>query len=353
MMKRKKSETKKTLIAIGAVIIAIVIIFGVLSIALNRPKTAIGIARANFGEGCSIGKTGSLQDITVSPYKFEYVPVVKNNETVGYIVFLNFKSNKRGLMDYLFGTPDKMELAVIFKKDGEFSKIIPFKPGKIFDDELIKTLSEINKHNTEYIIKHVGFVYKTKDKNLQILQNKISNACMLLFSKVNGKEALYKIIPPPGKNRDLTLKSFISSLKLKDYRGNNIDFSVFKDYKFVVVTVNPYCGSCVDNFKLFISKLPVSLPYDKVVVITEGDADTIEKLCAGYSPLLKSKCILINDKSKSLIGQGKLPLGNLVMFEKNFKLFFDGPIADLLNDPQVFNKVVLWQRYENRKLPTP
>jgi len=359
-MKKPTTNRLRAIISIIAIIV-IVAILGVLFAynsyangSLSLSKIAADVFKTNVAIENAQNK---ISDISVSPYSFSYAKIYsklsestqKNSEKnmLGYAVYVNGTIKEPStLLGALFGTTKNVKIAVLFDKDGSYKGTYLLSPRKTFSKEFNQMLTEANKRDVKYIMLHVGIFYPTKNKQVLDLERKISNACILAYSHIRGKEALFAIIPPPGKNSNEQIKDLLFSSKIEDVSRHLVDFSKFKEDKVVIVTVNPRCGSCLDNFMNFIILIPRDMQFDRFIVISTTESKDIENICNKFQANSHKRCNYIVDTKEELIGgNGKFTSGELIMLDKGYKVYFRGPIDELLNDKQLLNKIFRWQPY--------
>ena len=366
-MKKPNTNRIRTVISLIAIII-IVVVLGVLfayNSYVNGSFSLSKIAAGVFKSDVSIENAqDKLVDISISPYSFDYAKIYRklsetnsqNNkgDLLGYGVYIKGTLKEPStLIGALFGTTKNVKIVVFFDKDGNYRGVSLLFPRKTFSKEFKQMLSVANKKDLKYLALHVGMFYPTKDKQVLDLERKISNACMLAYSHIRGKDALFAIIPPPGKNYNEQLKDFLSSIKVEDINGHLVDFSKLGKGKSVIVTVNPRCGSCLDNFINFIILIPRNMRFDNFVVISTTKSKQIEDVCGKLQKNSHSRCnYIIDDEGELIGGNGKLSSGELIMLESGYKVYFRGPVEGLLKNKQLMNKIFRWQPY-GEEGPTP
>ena len=366
-MKKPNTNRYGAVISMIAIII-IVVVLGILfaynsyangSLSLN--KVASGVFKTKISTEDAQSK---LVDISVSPYSFDYVKIYKKlsdatsqnskENLLGYGIYIKGTLKEPPtLIGMLFGTTKNAKIVVFFDKDGNYKGVYLLSPKKTFNKEFNQMLSVANKKDLKYLALHVGMFYPTKDKQILDLERKISNACILAYSHIRGKKALFTIIPPPGKNYNEQLRDLLTSTKIKDINGHLVDFSKFQNGKIVIATVNPRCGSCLDDFMNFIILIPRDMSFDEFVVVSTTESKQIEDICSKFQTNSHKRCNYIVDKNKGLIGgNGKLTSGELIMLENDYKVYFRGPVEGLLKNKQLMNKIFRWQPY-GEEGPTP
>ena len=308
-----------------------------------------------------------IADITVSPYSFPYFKVYKNSASpsnkaseednsalLGYGIYIQSLPRKSlSFSEAIFGLPEIVKLVVFFGRDGNYKGTYLVSPKRSFDVNLNGMINAANSNDLKYLMLHVGIFYKTSDKRILDLERKVSNACILMYSHIKGKQELYKILPPPGKNANVQFKNFIEDLKVRDCKGNTVDFSKLSHEKVIIVTVNPMCASCLDNFTNFVMLIPRNMAFDRFVVVSNAESKTVSDMCDRFLKNFHKRCNLVIDKKGEVLGNGKLSLGELVMFDNGYRLYFKGPIGELLEDSKVLNKIFNWGPYGNQKFLPP
>lgn len=369
-MKKLNTNNYKAVISI-ILIIVIIVALGALFVYnsyVNGSLDANVIAATVFKTNIYIENSPKkLSDISLSPYSFDYFKIYKklsqsnqssskNNEEnlLGYGIYAKgILKEHSALVGMLFGTTKNVKIAVLFDKDGNYRGAYLLSPKKTFSKEFNQMLSVANKKDIKYLMLHVGMFYPTKDKQISDLERKISNACILAYSHINGKKSLYTILPPPGKNSNAQLKDFLMSIRIKDIKGHIVDFSKFEKDEVVIVTVNPRCGECLNNFMNFIILIPRDMPFDKFVVVSTTESKQIENMCSKFQTNSHSRCNYIVDKNNEFIGEnGKLNSGELLMLDNGYKVYFRGPIGDILKNKQLLNKIFRWQPYDENGRPS-
>ena len=349
---RKNNGKNRLLIAVvSGVVIALILIFMGMRFYFVGSHSITSLASAVFKTNVSVGNTQKLSDITVSPYVFEYFDIFSkdssnSNNVIGYGVYEDITKNEDpSFKEILFGMPRNIRLVSFFDKSGIYKGTYLVQPRVSFEKDFNEMLRVANEKDYKYLISHTGLFYKTPNKTALDAERKISNACILMYSHINGKSALYKILPPPGKNNQLSLVRFIKGLRLMDADGHIVDFSKFQNEKVMILTVNPYCGSCLDNFMQFVISIPRNMQLDRFVVISVGKSEKVRNIFNEFKKNANIRCNLIIDTDQKLIGQGKFAIGNLIMLDKGYKVYFNAPIGDLLNDREVMNRIFKWQPY--------
>ncbi|GEM_PF-2948543 len=350
-VKYNRRNSKRTVAIISGVVIILLLVFAGVHIHFSGSYDVNSLAFKVFKVQVSLSEAKKLNDISVSPYSFDYFDVLPKNNTqgsniLGHGVYINV--NRKGdtsFTDFVIGTSGNIKMVAFFDKDGIYKGTFLISPKTVPEKDFKEMLKTANEKDYKYLILHTGFFYNTKNKVVLDAERKISNACILMLAKFKGKQALYSILPPPGKNASEQLIGFIKSLKVRDVEGHVIDFSAFNRDRVMIITVNPYCGSCLDNFMSFVISIPRNMELDRFVVISSEESEKVENILDKFKEYSNVRCNLIIDKNRSLIGQGRFGLGELVMIDKGFNLYFRGPVGELLRERKTMNKVFRWQSY--------
>ncbi len=350
-VKHNLRNSKLTVAIVSGIIILLLLVFAGIHIYFSGSYDVNSLASKVFESQVSLSKIKKLNDISISPYSFDYFDVFPKNNTqensaVGHGVYINVdRKGNISFKDFVLGTSGNIKMVAFFDKDGIYKGTFLVHPRTVPEKDFEEMLKTANEKDYKYLILHTGFFYNTKNKVVLEAERKISNACILMLAKFKGKQALYSILPPPGKNASEQLVNFIKSLRVQDASGHIVDFSKFNRDKIMIVTVNPYCGSCLDNFMNFVISVPRNMELDRFIVISSGESEKVKNIFDKFEENSDVRCNLIVDKNRSLIGQGRFGLGELIMFDKGFKLYFKGPIGELLRDRKTMNKVFRWQSY--------
>ena len=350
MKKEKKTVRLKQryiIVLIVAFVIFLTGFFVLLHFLYAGSDSVANVSSRLLGKQVSIGEGIKLSDIKINPYVSKGFSLKQGNILAGYSVLLNIPNPDKSVFAELIGSPKDAELLAVFDENGDFKGIESLKPKRFFNSEIQEVLKTANSKDSAYLILHVGTLYKTKNRNLLDLQRKISNACELVYAKVKGIDALYKIIPP-GENSNTMIKNFLFNTKMKDSKNKVINFHNLSNSRFIIITLNSSCDTCVNN----VYNLALRMDYKQikaktVIIVSSAENNSTNKIHNIFTGK-GFDCHLVVDSNGKYIGKGKLPgYSMLIMFDKGIKRYFSGEIGALLRDNKTLRKVLSWAPYSS------
>lgn len=336
-------ERKMFIVILVVFLVLTGIYFSIRAVYSSSMDISTGVSKL-IGKNVTIGEKDKLVDSTITPYGFYMYPISRDGKQIGEAVPILAKGVYDSPFSKFFGLPSDAEFLAIFDSKGQFKGVVSIKPKYIFDKEVLSLINTINQKDSVYLMLHVGNAVETKNKGLLLFERSLSNASELIYAKFNGKEELYKIIPPPGENTNDELINFLKNSEMIDANGKAIDFSSLKDSKFVIITLNEHCPSCVGDVTKLVGRFNKVNKFREVILLSSGDSIATKNICEVISK--QFNCRLVLDESGKYVGQGKLPgYGVIIMFNENYKLYLLSSIDSLLKDSKVLNKVMRWEDY--------